>query len=118
LHKLPLDKYVTLCDTDYVVLNKFNGVNTMTDTEYRTLISNGVTKAFGRCTSISVVRSEVVVYCALLGDGITYKQIMALREVFGADFDVAFEAEEGHGGSGGAYYPGRKEIVFSYTRPA
>ena len=86
------------------------------DTEYKKKIETGVREAFGYFPDVTLRKDHVTVTCETYGRGITYKQIMALRDLFEAEFDIDTEYTDGIMTDSGTWFPGEKRMIFTYTR--
>ncbi len=84
--------------------------------DYKHSIEHGVREAFGHFPEVYLDKNHVTVSCDTNGSGITFSQIMALREVFGAEFNILHEHSDGDMSDSGTWWPGESRIVFTFTR--
>lgn len=85
--------------------------------EYKALIGDAVFAAYGYRPTVEISGEDVTVTCDTGGAGITFSQIMALREVFGAEFNIDTEHHDGDTSDAGTWFPGEDYIIFTYRRP-
>lgn len=57
---------------------------------------------------------DVTIIAKTYGDGITYQQIMQLRELFGCEFNIGTDYIEGITTDAGTWFPGESFFVFTY----
>lgn len=89
----------------------------MTIPEYKDKIKYDVKAAFGYFPDVTVRHNDVNVTCDTYGGGITFAQIIALRDVFGAEFNIAHEHTDGTTTDSGTWFPGERSIIFTFKMP-
>lgn len=56
----------------------------------------------------------ITVVIKTYGNGITYQQIMMLREIFGHEFNIGTDYIDGNTTDSGTWFPGESFFVFTY----